>query len=157
MAYLLLGAAQVVGLALVPFSGLGVWLQLGTVLLFAWRTGFEPIGIIPLLVLLGLGILSELVRLLVGAIRIRPAVRIRLGVAGLAGGLAGAAAGIALPLLGSMLAALAGAATAILVGASTRTFTADDRPPVAASALAMTLSTTTGVVVAIFTLLIIVR
>lgn len=156
MAYLLLVGAQVVGLVLVPFSSLGMWLQLAAIGIFAWQTDFEPVGMVPLLVLVGLGTASEIIRLVVGAIRIPPAARRRLGLAGLAGGLAGAAAGTVLPLFGSMFGALAGAATATTVGASTLAGTGE-RPSVAASAVAMTLSTATAVVVAIFTLLIIVR
>lgn len=157
MAYLLLAAAQVLGLVLMPFSSMGMWLQLGGIALFAWSTDFQPIGVVPLLVLVGLGLASEIVRVASGAIRIQPAVRVRLGIAGLAGGFAGAAAGIALPLFGSIFAAVAGAATATTVGASTLRSEGEGSPRVAASAVAMTLATATGVVVAIFTLLIIAR
>lgn len=157
MAYLLLAAAQAVGLVLIPFSAAGLWVQLGALGLFAWWTSFHPVGVIPVIVLVGLGLASEAIRLMVGAIRIPGGTRRRLGVSGVAGGLAGAATGIVLPLLGTMFGALLGAATGTLIGASTMHNEADARSSVFASAVAMALCTATGLVVAIFTLLIVVR
>lgn len=157
MAYLLLAAAQAVGLLLIPFSGLGLWLQLLALGAFAWQTGFQPVGGIPLAVLVGLGIIAELVRLATGAHDIPEPIRKRLGISGVAGGFAGAAAGVALPLLGSMFGALLGSAIATLIGTGTLRTVTGPRSRVAASALAMTLSTATSVAIAVFTLLIILR
>jgi hypothetical protein len=157
VAYLLLAAAQVIGLLLTPFSGIGLWLQLLALGVFAWWTGFHPVGVIPLAVLIALGVAAELIRLATGAVRISGPARRRLGISGVAGGVAGAAAGVAVPLLGSMFGALIGSALATLIGAGTMRSGAEPRSPVAASALAMALSTATGVAIAIFTLLIVLR
>ncbi len=157
MAYLLLAAAQAVGLLLIPFSGLGLWLQLLALSVFAWWTGFQPVGGIPLAVIVGLGVAAELIRLATGASHIPGPTRRRLGISGVAGGFVGAAAGVAVPLLGSMFGALIGSAVATMVGTGTMGPVAERRSSVAAMALAMALSTATGVVVAVFTLLIALR
>lgn len=110
MAYLLLGSAQVIGLLLLPIWVGGVWLQLGTLVLFGWATGFERVGGIPLLILLALALAAEIAEPPLAAGRIRPAFRRRGGLGALVGGALGALAGFAVPLVGPLFGALAGAA-----------------------------------------------
>jgi hypothetical protein len=157
VAYLLLVAAQAAGLLLIPFSSLGVWPQLLALGVYAWQTGFEPIGIIPLAVLVGIGIVVELIRLAIGARGIPTATRRRLGISGLAGGTVGAVAGVWMPLVGSMFGALIGSAAASLIGTLTLRSELDPRSRNAASALAMALTTATGVAIATFSLLVILQ
>jgi hypothetical protein len=157
VAYLLLAAAQAVGLLLIPFSGLGLWLQLLALGIFAWRTGLQPVGVLPLAIIVGLGVAAELIRLATGAFHIPGPTRRRLGISGVAGGFVGAAAGVAVPLLGSMFGAIIGSGVATMIGTGTMRPDAERRSAVAASALAMALTTATGVVIAVFTLLIALR
>ena len=153
VAYLLLGLAQVAGLLLTPFGAPGIWLQLGALGLFAWWSEFEPVGSIPLLVLVAIVLTAELAEAPLAGGRIERSLRRRAGGVGLAGAVAGAIAGVPFPLVGSLFGALLGA----LVGATIGGLSAP-RPPrrgwatLGGQVLAMALRAAAGVGVALFAL-----
>ena len=120
MAYLLLGTAQTIGLLLLPIWVGGIWLQLGALALFAWATGFELVGDVPLAILLALTLAAEIAEAPLAAGRIPPAFRRRGGIGALVGGAGGALAGLFFPLMGSLFGALAGAAAGAGIAAIAR-------------------------------------
>lgn len=153
MAYVLLGLAQVAGLILTPLGAPGIWLQLGSLGLFAWWTEFAPVGPIPLVVLVAIVLAAELAEAPLAGGHIEPSVRRRGGAVGLAGGVAGAAAGVPFPLIGSLFGALLGA----LVGALIGTFSAPRGRKrgcvtVGGQTVALALRASAGVGIALFAL-----
>jgi len=153
VAYVLLAVAQGIGLLLIPFSSAGIWVQLGTLALFGWWTGFEPVGVIPLVILSVLGLSTGLTTAPLASGDAGDVDRRRLGVAAVVGAGLGAAAGLLLPLLGSMFGSLAGAAVATTLAAFTHRSRAPGFAALGVQAVAMTLRATAGVVIALFTIL----
>ncbi|HUE97370.1 MAG TPA: DUF456 family protein [Longimicrobiaceae bacterium] len=109
VAYVVLGLAQMAGLLLLPVWPAGIWLQLGSLALYGWWSGFDPVGWIPLLILLAAAVLAEAVEPPLAGGKIDAATRRRGGTGGLVGGGCGALAGYTYPLLGSLFGALLGA------------------------------------------------
>lgn len=153
LAHLLLGVAQVAGLLLIPFTSIGIWLQLGSLLLYSWWSGFQPVGAIPLVILVALGLSTAIAEVPVrGGPRAEDSRR-RMGFAGVLGGALGAAAGVPFPLLGSMFGALLGAAIATLLAALMVSSEGGGCATLGGQVFATTLRTAAGVVIAVFTLL----
>jgi hypothetical protein len=157
LAYVLLAVAQAIGLLLIPFGVPGIWLQLAALGLFGWWTRFSEIGAIPIGILVTLALGAELVKLLAMRGRVDDRVRRRVGLGGLAGSGFGAVIGSPLPLLGSMFGTFIGALVGTVVGVISAGSTADSRGSLLGLVLAMTMKTAAGVVVAVFTLLILLR
>ena len=110
MAYLLLVAFQVGGLALVALGFPGLWLQVAAFGLFAWLTHFRAVGPVSVALVLFLAIVAEIAEFLLGGHFARKyGGSRRAGWGALAGGVLGALVGVPLPLLGSILGAMVGA------------------------------------------------
>lgn len=152
VAYLLLGVAQAVGLLLIPFGVPGLWLQLGSLALFAWWGGFSLIGIVALLVLSGIALSAELLQIPLVAGRIERRDRRWIGLAALAGAAAGAGLGLRYPLPGSILGGLAGAFLGSICGALGARAGRDGIGPFFALSLAMAAKVGAGIAIATFTL-----
>ena len=109
-AYLLLAAAQVVGLALTALGLPGLWLQVGALGLFAWLDHFQAVSEITVGVVVFLALLAEIAEFLLGARYARKyGGGRRAGVGAIIGGVVGATMGLPLPLLGSVFGAMLGA------------------------------------------------
>jgi hypothetical protein len=143
------------GLLLIPAGFPGAWVQLAALALFGWSTGFELVGIPPLLILLVAVVTAELTDGLVGGPgdeRDRVARR-RTGAVGLAFGIGGAALGLAYPLLGSLLGGLTGAFVGCSLGALWGRTHTRGYGFFAARVIATTMKIGAGVAVAIVALL----
>lgn len=109
LAYLLLGLAQLAGLALIPFGLPGLWLQAGALAAFAYWTDFAAVSVYTVGLVLFLALVAEIAELLLaGRYARRYGGGRRAGWGALLGGLVGAFAGIPIPLLGSVIGALIG-------------------------------------------------
>jgi hypothetical protein len=157
LAYVLLAVAQTVGLLLILFGAPGLWLQLVALGLFGWWTGFIEFGPIPVLIMVTLALCAELVKLLAIRKQIDKGVRRRVALAGLAGGGAGAAMGSPLPLLGSMFGAFIGAFTGSIIGIIGARPAGENRAALGGLVIATTMRTAAGIVIAVFTLLVLLR
>ncbi|MEX2582772.1 MAG: DUF456 family protein [Gemmatimonadota bacterium] len=157
VAYLLLGLGLAAGLLLIPFGWPGLWLQLGTLALFGWWSDFAPIGTVSLVLLVTVALIAELLEAILTGGRIGPARCRRSATGGIAGGCTGAAFGTAFPLLGSPFGALVGA----LLGAFVAALTGRAGPPrsvaILGETIAMGVKTSAAVVVAVFTILTLMR
>lgn len=107
----LLHLAVLAGLAAVVLGLSGNFILLGLALVVAWIGGFQHLGLVHLLILLGLAVAGELVEAVLGVVAARRFGASRWGMIGtFVGGILGAAAGTAwIPLLGSLVGAFAGA------------------------------------------------
>ena len=153
LAYVLLGLSQLTGLLLIPLGAPGIWLQLGSLGLFAWWAEFEPVGPIPLLVLVAIVLTAELAEGPLAGGHIEPSVRRRAGVFGVGGAIAGAAAGVPFPLVGSLFGALLGALVGTLAGVSTaRRAKRPGCATVAGQSVALAMRASAGVGIALFAL-----
>lgn len=117
VAHLLLGVAQAGGLLALLLGWPGIWLQVASLALFAWWTGFQAVEVVPLALLAAIAVLAELFVVVVTGggvteVRHRPA-----ATAGLVGGTVGVGLGAAYPLLGSLYGALLGALLGSLLAA----------------------------------------
>lgn len=116
-AYLLLAIAQVAGILLIPFGLPGLWLQIGSLALFAWWTGFATVGLLPVGVVIVLGLVAEWLEFALGgryARRFGGGKRAAWGA--ILGGVAGALIGVPLPIVGSIIGAFAGAFVGAALG-----------------------------------------
>lgn len=109
MAILLLLAAQVAGLLLIPFGLPGTWLQVLALAGFAWATGFREVGFVPIALALALAIAAEVGEFVLGG---RYAERYggsrRAAWGAILGGIVGAVLGVPIPIVGSVIGAFAG-------------------------------------------------
>jgi uncharacterized protein len=109
---ILLDAAMLGCLLLIPIGLPGNFILLGLALLVAWLGQFQVIGWVALLVMLALVILAEVVEALLGSALARKFGASWWGVGGaFVGGIVGAVAGSAIiPLIGTLVGAFLGAA-----------------------------------------------
>jgi hypothetical protein len=110
LAVLVLAAAGVVGLLLIPLGLPGLWLIVLGVLAYGWLTDFRTLtaGLVALTV--GLAGLGEAVEAWVGfRFARRYGASKRAGWGALVGGLAGAVVGVPVPVIGSVIGGFAGA------------------------------------------------
>lgn len=152
LAYVLLGLGQAAGLLLLPVWTGGLWLQLGSLALFAWATDFGLVGEIPLLILLAIAVLVEVVEPTLAGGRIDPRSRRAGGTASLVGAAAGSGAGIVLPLLGTLFGAFAGALAAAGLAAATRATPRRGAVDTVGLAFAFAVRATAAVAIAAFAL-----
>jgi uncharacterized protein len=107
---LLLIAASLIGLVLIPFGLPGLWVILLGIIGYGWMTQFRTIGTGFLILAIGLALLGEVLESWVG---FRFAKRYggssRAGWGALVGGLVGAVVGVPIPVLGSVVGGFVGA------------------------------------------------
>jgi hypothetical protein len=155
LAYLLLAAGQAAGLVVTALAWPGVWIQLLALAAFAWMTNFEVVGTVPLALLFIFTLISEILGAIISR-RGDNGARRRIAVVALAGGVAGAATGIAVPLLGGLFGAFIGAILgAAVAGIVLRRKKLGEGLP--GQVLALGMRSATGVIVAAFILLTLIR
>jgi len=130
-AVLLLVAASIIGLLLIPFGLPGLWVILLGIVGYGWLTDFETMSATFLIVIIGLAILAEAFEAWIG---FRFAKRYggssRAGWGALVGGLVGAIVGVPVPIIGSVVGGFVGA----FVGAAIFEYTRARQSGVAAKA-----------------------
>jgi len=130
-AVLLLVAASIIGLLLIPFGLPGLWVILLGIVGYGWLTDFETMSATFLIVIIGLAILAEAFETWIG---FRFAKRYggssRAGWGALVGGLVGAIVGVPVPIIGSVVGGFVGA----FVGAAVFEYTRARQSGVAAKA-----------------------
>jgi hypothetical protein len=157
LAYLLLALAQTLGVLAIPFGAPGLWLQVAALWLFGWWTEFGVVGPVPLIILLFVALAAELAELpLVGG-RLPRAARRRPGLAAVGGAVVGAVIGEFVPLVGSLFGALAGAFVGAFLGVLGGGRPRQAGANVVGLVLAISLKTAASVVIAVFTLITLVR
>ncbi len=105
----LLVLAQVAGLLLIPFGLPGIWLQVVSLGVFAWATGFREVGLVTLVLVVVLAVLAEVAEFALGgryAARYGGSKRAAWGA--ILGGIAGAILGVPVPIIGSVIGAFVG-------------------------------------------------
>jgi uncharacterized protein len=107
---LLMVAASVVGLLLIPFGLPGLWVIVLGILGYGWLTDFRTVSVGLILLVMGLALIGEVVEAWLG---FRMARRYggssRAGWGALIGGLAGAVIGVPVPFIGSVIGGFVGA------------------------------------------------
>ena len=130
-AVLLLVAASLIGLVLIPFGLPGLWLIVLGIVGYGWLTDFQTMSATFLVVIIGLAILGEVFEAWIG---FRFAQRYggssRAGWGALVGGLVGAIVGVPVPIIGSVVGGFVGA----FVGAAVFEYTNARHSGVAAKA-----------------------
>ena len=109
LAIVVLAAALLVGLLLIPLGLPGLWVMVGGILAFGWLTGFRSVGVAMIAIVLALAFLGEIIENWIG---FRYAKRYggssRSGWGALIGGLIGAVIGVPVAVIGSVIGALLG-------------------------------------------------
>jgi uncharacterized protein YqgC (DUF456 family) len=107
---LLLLAAFVGGLVLVPFGLPGLWVMVLAVTGYGWWTGFRAVGLATMAIVILLAAVGEALELWTGfRLARRYGGSTRAGWGAIAGGIVGAIVGVPVPLVGSVIGAFAGA------------------------------------------------
>jgi hypothetical protein len=110
LAILLLAAASLVGLVLVPLGLPGLWVMVLGVIGYGWLTDFATVGVGTIALVLALAMAGELIE---GWLGFRAARRYggsrRAGWGAVIGGVAGAIVGVPVPIIGSVIGAFVGA------------------------------------------------
>lgn len=121
MPYLLLAAAQVVGLILIPLGLPGLWVQVGALAIFGYATDFATVGAYPIVIVISLALLAELAELLLaGGFARRYGGGRRAALGAMIGAITGAVVGVPLPLIGSVIGAMVGSFVGALLMELTR-------------------------------------
>lgn len=106
---LIMAAAAIVGLALIPLGLPGLWVMVGGILIYGWLTDFRTLGVTTIVVILAIAFVGEIVESWLG---FRYAKRYggsaRSGWGALIGGLAGAVIGVPIAVIGSVIGAFIG-------------------------------------------------
>jgi hypothetical protein len=109
-AVLLLVAASLIGLVLIPLGLPGLWVIVLAIIGYGWLTDFRTVSAIFLVLVIGLALLGEAVEAWIG---FRFAQRYggssRAGWGALVGGLVGAIVGVPVPVIGSVIGGFVGA------------------------------------------------
>jgi uncharacterized protein len=109
-AAILMLAAALTGLVLIPFGLPGLWLIVLAIIGYGWLTDFQTISAWFLIVVIALALVGELIEAWIG---FRFAQRYggsrRAGWGALVGGLAGALVGVPVPVIGSVIGGFVGA------------------------------------------------
>ncbi|MQA91529.1 MAG: DUF456 family protein [Gemmatimonas sp.] len=153
LAYLLLAIAQGAGLLITPFGWPGLWLQLASLALFGWWSGFEAIAGIPLVLLFAVVALAELIEAAATGGRIDAGRRRRTSVGAFAGAAVGAMLGIPFPLVGHLFGALIGAFVGSVAAAIGVRGRLSDFRDLGGEAIAMAVKTSASIAVAVFAIL----
>jgi uncharacterized protein len=106
---IILVAAILVGLALIPLGLPGLWVMVGGILVYGWLTSFRTVGVAMIAIVLGIAFLGEIIESWLG---FRYAKRYggssRSGWGAFVGGLIGAAIGVPIAVIGSVVGAFVG-------------------------------------------------
>jgi hypothetical protein len=157
VAYLLLGIGQAVGLVVTALGWPGLWVQLASLALFGWWSGFEVVAVIPLVLLVAMAVIAESFEAVLTGGRADRSRRRRSGITALAGGTAGAALGASFPLVGSLFGAVGGAFVGSLIGATASRARYPTFSALAGESIAMAVKTAAALVVAVFAILTLMR
>lgn len=115
MEIILLFAALVAGLLLIPFGLPGLWLMVGAALLYSYAAP-DRLGIVTILGITALAVVAEVMEFgLAGRYARKYGGSKRAGWGAILGGIAGAIVGVPLPVVGSMIGAFFGAFAGALV------------------------------------------
>src|SRR5687768_9998785 len=159
MELLLLAAALLLGLLLVPLGLPGTWIMVGAALTYDLVVGGEPIGWLLLVVITVLALIGEVIEFSLAARYTRKyGGSRRAGWGAILGGIAGAIVGVPVPIIGSVIGAFVGSFVGALVAEYTRPeSTAGGATRVATGALigrvvAAAMKTGIGVVIAVWLL-----
>jgi uncharacterized protein YqgC (DUF456 family) len=110
VAVLLLAAASVAGLLLIPFGLPGLWVMVLGIIAYGWLTDFRTLNMWLMGLTIGLAVVGEVVEAWIG---FRFARRYggsrRAGWGALVGGLVGAVVGVPVPVIGSVIGGFVGA------------------------------------------------
>lgn len=106
---LIMAAAAIVGLALIPLGLPGLWVMVGGILVYGWLTDFRSMSVATIVVILAIAFAGEVIESWLG---FRYAKRYggsgRSGWGALIGGLVGAVVGVPIAVIGSVLGAFIG-------------------------------------------------
>jgi len=106
---LIMAAAALVGLALIPLGLPGLWVMVGGILVYGWLSDFRSMGVATIVIILALAFAGELIESWLG---FRYAKRYggsaRSGWGALIGGLVGAVIGVPIAVIGSVIGAFLG-------------------------------------------------
>ena len=107
---LIMAAAAIVGLALIPLGLPGLWVMVGGILVYGWLTDFRSMSVTTIVVILAIAFAGEVIESWLG---FRYAKRYggsgRSGWGALIGGLVGAVVGVPIAVIGSVIGAFIGA------------------------------------------------
>jgi uncharacterized protein YqgC (DUF456 family) len=107
---LLLAAASVIGLLLIPFGLPGLWVILAGIIGYGWITNFRTLSTGFLVLAIALALLGEVLESWVGfRFAKRYGASSRAGWGALVGGLVGAVVGVPIPIIGSVIGGFVGA------------------------------------------------
>jgi len=110
LAVLILAAAALIGLVLIPLGLPGLWIMVGGLLAYGWLTDFRSIGVATIAIVVAIAFLGEIIESWLG---FRFAKRYggssRSGWGALVGGLVGAVVGVPVAIVGSVIGAFLGA------------------------------------------------
>lgn len=128
---LIMAAAALVGLALIPLGLPGLWVIVGGILVYGWLSEFRSMGVATIVIILAIAFAGELIESWLG---FRYAKRYggssRSGWGALIGGLVGAVVGVPIAVIGGVIGAFLGA----FVGAALFELTYSRDPGVATRA-----------------------
>lgn len=131
VASVVLAAAVLGGLILIPLGLPGLWVMVGGILAYGWLTSFRSVGVVLIAIVLALAFLGEVIDNWIG---FRFAKRYggssRAGWGALLGGVVGAMVGVPVAIVGSVLGAFLGS----FVGAALFEYTVSRRATVATRA-----------------------
>jgi uncharacterized protein YqgC (DUF456 family) len=117
---LIMAAAALVGLALIPLGLPGLWVMVGGILVYGWLSDFRSMSVATIVIILAIAFAGELIESWLG---FRYAKRYggstRSGWGALIGGLVGAVVGVPIAIIGGVIGAFLGA----FVGAALFEFT----------------------------------
>src|SRR3954469_23248933 len=127
---LVLAAASIIGLLLIPFGLPGLWVILAGIIGYGWITNFRTLSTGFLILAIALALLGEVLESWVG---FRFAKRYggssRAGWGALVGGLVGAVVGVPIPVIGSVIGGFVGAFIGATVFEYTRARQAEGAAP----------------------------
>ena len=107
---LIMAAAALVGLALIPLGLPGLWVMVGGILVYGWLSDFRSMSVTTIVVILAIAFAGEVIESWLG---FRYAKRYggsgRSGWGALIGGLVGAVVGVPIAVIGSVIGAFIGA------------------------------------------------
>jgi uncharacterized protein len=157
VAYVLLGLGVATGLLAIPFGLPGLWLELVSLVTYGRWSKFAEIGPAPLVILAFIALTAELIEVVLLAPKMDEKARRRIGFAGLAGAGAGAALGVPFPLVGSIFGAYAGSILGAMLGSIRAKRERSGCLSYGADLLGISTKVAAGVIIGVFTLLVLAR
>lgn len=109
LAIVVICAAVLAGLAMIPLGLPGLWIMVGGILVYGWLTSFHSVGIATIAVVLGIAFFGEVVESWLGfRFAKRYGGSARSGWGALIGGIVGAVIGVPIAIIGSVIGAFLG-------------------------------------------------